>query len=200
MKVLSEVKTCLRAASDWGICRKHKCTWKTFFISGLWPRSALSWVFENRTMSRLTTHKMMDASACTAVRYLESHNENAKCVQHRQTDLCRHVGLQQALAAHIGFCMRVHCADRTDTRPQWATALRRSEQGPRAAGVSCWRSLLLLKVCAFSRVPSCCRRACRIPVLLRDTGRVRDFLSEATGPAASWLLLVKGKNNSGEFG
>lgn len=35
MKVLREVKTCLRADSDWGICRKHRCTWNTFFIRGL---------------------------------------------------------------------------------------------------------------------------------------------------------------------
>lgn len=54
-------------------------------------------------------------------------------------------------------------------------------------------SLLLLKVWAFSRVPSCWRRACRIPALLRDTGRVRDFLSAATGPAPSWLLLGEEK-------
>lgn len=57
---------------------------------------------------------------------------------------------------------------------------------------SVFEGLLLLKVCAFSRVPSCWRRACKMPVLLRDTGRVRDFLSGATGPAPSWLLLAGG--------
>lgn len=49
MKVLSEVKTCLRAASDWGICRKHRWTWKTFFIRGLWPRSEFSCVWRGPT-------------------------------------------------------------------------------------------------------------------------------------------------------
>ena len=49
MKVLSEVKTCLRAASDWGICRKQRWTWKTFFIRGLWPRSEVSCVWGGRT-------------------------------------------------------------------------------------------------------------------------------------------------------
>lgn len=53
----------------------------------------------------------------------------------------------------------------------------------------CHVTVLLLKVCAFSRVPSCCRRACRSPALFRDTGRVSDFLSGVTGPDPSWLLV-----------
>lgn len=34
-------------------------------------------------------------------RHLESHDEDAERVQHRQTDLRGHVGLQQTLAAHV---------------------------------------------------------------------------------------------------
>lgn len=55
MKVLSEVKTCLRAASDWGICRKQRWTWKTFFIRGLWPRSEVSCVWGGRTNQDVIT-------------------------------------------------------------------------------------------------------------------------------------------------
>lgn len=45
--------------------------------------------------------------------HLESHDEGAERVQHGEADLRGHVGLQQALAAHICFCMGVHCTDRT---------------------------------------------------------------------------------------
>lgn len=40
--------------------------------------------------------------------YLESHDEDAQCVQNSQTDLCRHICLQQTLTAYVCFCMRVH--------------------------------------------------------------------------------------------
>lgn len=46
-------------------------------------------------------------------RYLESHDEDAERVQHSQTDLRGHVGLQQALAAHVRICMTVHCTGST---------------------------------------------------------------------------------------
>lgn len=44
MKVRSEVKTCLRAVSDWLIRRKQRWTSNTFFMSGLWPWSEHSCV------------------------------------------------------------------------------------------------------------------------------------------------------------
>lgn len=56
---------------------------------------------------------------------------------------------------------------------------------------------LLLKVCAFSRLPSCCRRAWSNPALLREMGMVRDFLSAAAHPAPSWLLLEGRESSSG---
>ena len=56
-----------------------------------------------------------------------------------------------------------------------------------------WRGghLLWLKVYELSRLLSCCKRACIIPALLRDTGRVWDFRSCAMGPAPSWFLMRK---------
>lgn len=54
--------------------------------------------------------------------------------------------------------------------------------------------LLWLNVYELSRLLSCCKRACIIPALLRDTGRVWDFRSCTTGPAPSWFLMRKQDN------
>lgn len=59
-----------------------------------------------------------------------------------------------------------------------------------------WGHLLLLKVYELSRLLSCCKRACIIPALLRETGRVWDFRSCATVPAPSWFLTRKQDNVS----
>lgn len=129
MKVLREVKTCLSAASDWGMRRKHRCTWNTFFIRGLWPRSELSCVcrWRRRTVSRHSScGRGGGRRSVGLVAYLESHDEDAERVQHGQADLRRHVGLQQALAAHVRLRVGVHCGgssrqkgQRSRTRSMW---------------------------------------------------------------------------------
>lgn len=52
------------------------------------------------------------------------------------------------------------------------TDYRGGSRGAFGLEVGVWGHLLWLKVYELSRLLSCCKRACIIPALLRDTGRV----------------------------